>query len=80
MKGWTKVKDETKLGIIAAVLMFGIVVLFKNVIHKPLDVTPLYLIPMFLYIGYITGKASAKVWIGVTLFITLAMAVLYAFF
>jgi len=73
-------KDETRLGIVAAVLMLGLVILFKNVVHKPSDVTPLYFIPMFLYIGYITGKAGAKAWIGMTLFITIAMAVLYAFF
>jgi len=75
-----KMKDEMKTAIVAAVLMMGLVILFKNVIHKPSDVTPLYFIPMFLYIGYITAKAGATVWIGMTLFITLAMAVLYAFF
>lgn len=73
-------KDEIKTAIVAAVLMIGLVIFFKNVIDKPSDVLPLYFIPMFLYIGYITAKASAKVWIGVTLFITLAIAVLYAFF
>ena len=73
-------KDEIKIAIVAAVLMMGLVIFFKNVIHKPSDVLPLYFIPMLLYCGYITGKASAKVWIGVTLFITLAIAVLYAFF
>nr|CBH37812.1 hypothetical membrane protein [uncultured archaeon] len=38
------------------------------------------LIPLFLWTGYITEKAVAKVWIGVTLFITVVMAALYAFF
>ncbi len=73
-------KDEIKTAIVAAVLMIGLVVFFKNVIHKPSDVTPLYLIPMYLYCGYVTAKAGAKIWIGVTLSITLAIAVLYAFF
>ena len=73
-------KDEIKTAIVAAVLMIGLVVLFKNVIHKPLDVTPLYFVPMLLYIGYVTRKPGAIAWIAVTLFITLAMAVLYAFF
>ena len=73
-------KGEIKIAIVAAVLVMGLAIVFKNVIHKPLDVTPLYFIPICLYIGHITGKAGAKVWIGVTLFITLAMAVLYAFF
>ena len=71
-------KDETKIAIVAAVLVVGLAIVFKSVIHKPLDVTPLYLIPPCLYVGHITGKAGAKVWIGVTLFITLAMAVVYA--
>jgi hypothetical protein len=73
-------KDETKTAIVTAVLMIGLIIIFKNVIHKPLNVVPLYLIPVFLYIGYITRRVSAKLWIGMTLFITLAMAVLYAFF
>ena len=75
-----KMKDETKITIVAAVLIVGLAIVFKSVIHKPLDVTPLYFIPACLYTGYITGKAGAKVWIGVTLFITLALAVLYALF
>ncbi|HEX76292.1 MAG TPA: hypothetical protein G4O12_06905 [Dehalococcoidia bacterium] len=73
-------KDEIKTAIVVAVLMIGLVVLFKNVIHKPLDVTPLYFVPMLLYIGYVARKPGAIAWIAVTLFITLAMAVLYAFF
>jgi len=39
---------------------------------------PLFLVPIFLYVGYITGKASLKVWIGVTVAITLALSILYA--
>ena len=73
-------KDETKTAIVTAVLMIGLIIIFKNVIYKPLNVVPLYLIPVFLYIGYITRRIGAKLWIGMTLFITLAMAVLYAFF
>ena len=74
-------KDDTKILIVALVLPLLLVIFFKNVVHKPLDVVPLYLIPIFLWIGYIIGKAGAvKAWIGITLLITLAMAVLYAFF
>ena len=73
-------RDEIKTAIITAVLVMGLVIIFKNVIDKPLDVVPLFLIPTLLYVGYVTGKASAKLWIGMTLFITLAMAVLYAFY
>ena len=73
-------KDERKIAMVTAVLMMGLIIIFKNVIYKPLNVVPLFLIPVFLYIGYITRKVGAKLWIGMTLFITLAMAVLYAFF
>lgn len=73
-------KDETKTAIVVFVLLLLLVIFFKNVVHKPIDVVPLYLIPIFLWIGYVTGRAGAKLWMGMTLFITLAMAVLYAFF
>jgi len=73
-------KDGTKILIVAFVLPLLLVIFFKNVVHKPLDVVPLYLIPIFLWIGYGIRKAGAKTWIGITLLITLAMAVLYAFF
>ena len=73
-------KDETKILIVAFVLPLLLAIFFKNVVHKPQDVVPLILIPIFFWIGYITGKAGAKVWIGITLFITLGMAALYAFF
>jgi hypothetical protein len=75
-----KMKDETKILIVAFVLPLLLAIFFKNIVHKPQDVVPLFLIPIFLWTGYITGKAGAKVWIGVTLFITVAMAILYAFF
>jgi hypothetical protein len=73
-------KDETKTTIVVFVLLLLLVIFFKNVVHKPIDVVPLYLIPIFLWIGYVTGRVGAKLWIGMTLFITLAMAILYAFF
>ena len=73
-------KDEIKTAIVTAVLMIGLIIIFKNVIYKPLNVVPLYFVPVFLYIGYITRRFGAKCWIGWTLFLTLAMAVLYAFF
>jgi len=73
-------KDETKTAIVVFVLLLLLVIFFKNVVHKPIDVVPLYLIPIFLWIGYVTGRVGAKLWMGMTLFLTLAMAVLYAFF
>jgi len=73
-------KDETKTAIVVFVLLLLLVIFFKNVVHKPIDVVPLYLIPVFLWIGYVIRGAGTKVWFGITLFITLAMAILYAFF
>jgi len=73
-------KDETKTTIVTFVLLLLLVIFFKNVVHKPIDVVPLYLIPIFLWIGYITGRVGAKLWMGMTLSLTLAMAILYAFF
>jgi len=73
-------KDETKTLIVTFVLLLLLVIFFKNVVHKPIDVVPLYLIPIFLWIGYVTGRVGAKLWMGMTLFLTLAMAILYAFF
>jgi hypothetical protein len=73
-------KEETKLGIVTAVLIMALAIFFKNVIHKPSDVISLFLIPMYLFIGYITGKAGAKVWISATLSITITLAAFYTFF
>ncbi len=75
-----KMKGDTKILIVAFVLPLLLAIFFKNIVHKPLDVVPLFLVPTLLWIGYMTGKAGAKVWIGVTLFITITMAILYAFF
>jgi hypothetical protein len=73
-------KDDTKVLIVAFVLPLLLVIFFKNVIHKPMDVVPLFLVPILLWVGYGMREAGAKVWIGLTLFMTLAMAILYAFF
>ncbi len=63
---------------IAAVLTLAVAVVFSSVLNEPQDVVPLFLVPTFLYTGYITGKASPRVWIVVTVSITLALAILYA--
>ena len=73
-------KEDTKILIVAFVLPLLLAIFFKNVVHKSQDVVPLFLVPILLWTGCITGKAGAKVWIGITLFITVAMAILYAFF
>ena len=63
--------------VVTVVLIILIVVVFQSIIHKSLDVVPLYLVPIFFYVGYLTGKLP-KVWIGITIVITVALAILYA--
>jgi len=76
-----KMEEPVKLAIVTAVLMMAVTIFFKNIVHEPQDVVSLSSIPMYLYVGYLTGKyGGARVWMGTMLFITLAMAVLYAFF
>jgi hypothetical protein len=76
-----KMDETVKLAIVTAVLIMAVTIFFKNIVHKPQDVVSLASIPFFLYVGYLTGKCGgARVWLGTMLFITLAMAVLYAFF
>lgn len=76
-----KIEEPVKLAIFAAVLTMAVTIFFKNIVHKPQDVVSLSDIPIFLFIGYLFGTyRAAKVWVGLTLFITLAMAAFYAFF
>ena len=69
--------DKHIPAVITSALIIALAVVFRNVLHKSLDVVPLYLVPIFFYIGYSTGK-SFKVWIGMTIAITVALAILYA--
>lgn len=63
--------------VITGALIIGIAVVFRNVLHKSPDMVPLYLVPIFFYIGYLTSK-SPKTWMGITIAITVALAILYA--
>ena len=63
---------------ITVVLTLAVAVVFSSVLNEPQDVVPLFLVPVFLYTGYITGKASPRIWMVVTVSITLALAILYA--
>lgn len=44
-------RNEVKAGIVAAVLIMGVAVLFRSVLNKPQDVVPLFMIPAFVYMG-----------------------------
>jgi hypothetical protein len=76
-----KMKEPVKLAIVTAVLMMAVTIFFKNIVHESQDVVSLSSIPFYLYVGYLTWKyGGAKLWIAITLLITIATAVLYAFF
>jgi hypothetical protein len=79
-KNMIKMEEPVKLAIVAATLTMAVTIFFKNIVHKPQDAVSLSSIPIYLYIGYLIGKSGAKAWIGATLFITVAVAILYAFF
>ena len=70
--------EKLVIPIVSVVLALAVAVVFRNILNVSQNVVPLFLVPIFLYVGYITGKASFKVWIGVTVAITLALSILYA--
>ncbi|MCK9356450.1 MAG: hypothetical protein M0R22_04785 [Dehalococcoidia bacterium] len=71
-------KNETRAAIVAAVLTIGIVFVFTSVLHKSQDVVPLFLVPVFLYAGYAVATAGLRIWLGLTLAVTLGLTILYA--
>ena len=71
-------RDEIKASIVTAVLVLGIAVLFRSVLGKPQDVVPLFLVPFFLYAGYASARGGFKIWMILTLAISISMALLYA--
>ena len=71
-------RDEIKASLVTAVLVLGIAVLFRSVLGKPQDVVPLLLVPLFLYAGYASAPGGFRIWLILTLAISISMAVLYA--
>jgi hypothetical protein len=63
---------------VTVVLTVLLAVIFKTLLHKPLDVVPLYLVPIFFYIGHLTGK-SPETWAGITVAVTVVLVLLYVF-
>jgi len=70
--------EKLVMPVVTAVLTLAVAIIFRSVLNEPQGVVPLFLVPIFLYTGYITVKAGPKAWIGVTVAITLALAILYA--
>ncbi|MBE9506257.1 MAG: hypothetical protein IMY84_05515 [Chloroflexi bacterium] len=71
-------KNEFKAGIVAAILIMAVAVLFSSVLNKSQNVVPLFLVPAFLFAGYAVGDAGFKVWAAMTIALTILLAVLYA--
>ena len=71
-------KNDVKAGLVAAVLIMGVAVLFSALLNKPSDVVPLFLVPAFLYAGYAVQPAGFKVWVVMTISITVLLTMLYA--
>ncbi len=71
-------RNELKAAIVTAVLILGTAVLFRRVLNKAQDVVPLFLVPAFLYVGYVIASAGFKAWLILTLTVTVALAVVYA--
>ncbi len=71
-------KDETKAGIVAAVLTIGVAVLFGSVLNRPQNVVPLFLVPAFLFVGYAVNAGGFKMWAILTVAIMMLLVALYA--
>jgi hypothetical protein len=63
---------------ITIVLTALIVLMFRVLMHRSLDVVPLFLVPFFFYIGYLTSKSN-EIWMGVTIAVTVVLVLLYVF-
>jgi hypothetical protein len=63
---------------ITIVLTALIVLVFRVLMHRSLDVVPLFLVPIFFYIGYLTSKSN-EIWMGVTIAVTVVLVLLYVF-
>ena len=71
-------KDEFKAGIVAAILIMAVAVLFSSMLNRSQNVIPLLLVPAFLFVGYAVGNAGFKTWAAMTVAITVLLALLYA--
>jgi len=71
-------KDEFKAGIVAAILIMAVAVLFSAVLNRPQRVIPLVAVPALLFAGYGVAQAGFKVWAATTIAVTVLLALLYA--
>ena len=71
-------KKESKSAIVTAALVLGVAVLFRTVLDKPTEVVPLFLVPVFLYMGYVIAPVGFRAWLILTLVVSVALTLLYA--
>jgi hypothetical protein len=79
-----KLPDETKVALVTAVCLTAIAVIFRNIIHKPMDllvaIGPFYL--FFLYLltrGQIKkSDSNARIWKIIIVLITFLIILIYA--
>lgn len=71
-------KNEFKAGVVAAILIMGVAVLFSGLLNRSQEVVPLFLVPAFLYAGYAVATTGFKVWAAMTISITVLLVMLYA--
>jgi hypothetical protein len=71
-------KNEFRAGIVAAILIMAVAVLFSVVLNKSQNMVPLFLVPAFLFAGYAVASAGFKVWAVMTVAITVLLTLLYA--
>ncbi len=80
-----KMKDETKVSIVAAICVMALAVIFKNVLHISSDQTFIPMIsPVILFMVYSWSKDAkckyntANIWMVIIVMVTIAIITLYA--
>ena len=71
-------RNEIRAAIAAAILTSAIAFVFTSVLRMSQNVVPLFLVPVLLYAGYAVATGGFKLWLAVTLALTLGLALLYA--
>ncbi len=71
-------RNEIRAAVVTAILTSAIAFVFTSVLHTSQNVVPLFLVPVFLYVGYTVATGGFKLWLAVTLVVSLSLALLYA--
>ena len=76
-------KDEVKVSIAAAICTIGLAVVFKELLHRQLNLVEMF-IPAILFLVYTWTKDikhkryTTIIWIGLIVVVTMAIIVVYA--